>query len=108
MSIHHLSGGELEMMLVVAYDVDTTDKAGEKRLRKVSQLCERYGCRVQNSVFEVLVDPAQLVVLKSGLEKIICMEKDSVRFYRLGSNYQNRIEVMGCSSLIEAGEPLLI
>ena len=57
------------MMLVVAYDVDTTDKAGAKRLRKVAQLCERYGSRVQNSVFEVLVEPAQLVALKAGLER---------------------------------------
>ena len=96
------------MMLVVAYDVDTTDKAGAKRLRKVAQLCERYGSRVQNSVFEVLVEPAQLVALKAGLEKIICMDTDSVRPYRLGSNYKNRIEVIGRAGLIEVGDPLLI
>ena len=93
------------MMLVVAYDVDTTDKAGAKRLRKVAQL---YGSRVQNSVFEILVEPAQLVALKAGLEKIICMDTDSVRLYRLGSNYKNRIEVIGRTGLIEAGDPLLI
>lgn len=96
------------MMLVVAYDVDTTNKAGAKRLRRVAQLCERYGSRVQNSVFEVLLDPAQLVALKSGLEKIICPDTDSVRIYRLGSNYKNRIEVMGRVGPVEAGEPLLL
>lgn len=96
------------MMLVVAYDVDTTSKAGAKRLRRVAQLCERYGSRVQNSVFEVLLDPAQLVALKSGLEKIICPDADSVRIYRLGSNYKNRIEVMGRVGPVEAGEPLLL
>ena len=96
------------MMLVVAYDVDTTSNAGAKRLRRVAQLCERYGSRVQNSVFEVLLDPAQLVALKSGLEKIICPDTDSVRIYRLGSNYKNRIEVMGRVGPVEAGEPLLL
>ena len=60
------------MMLVIAYDVDTTSSAGSQRLRKVARLCERHGIRVQNSVFEVLLDPAQLVALKTGLEKIIC------------------------------------
>ena len=57
------------MMLVIAYDVDTTSSAGSQRLRKVARLCERHGIRVQNSVFEVLLDPAQLVALKAGLEK---------------------------------------
>lgn len=96
------------MMLVVAYDVDTTNSEGAKRLRRVARLCERYGVRVQNSVFEVLVDPAQLAALEAGIEKMIKPELDSVRFYRLGSNYQTKIDVIGRSSPIEAGEPLLI
>ena len=96
------------MMLVVAYDVDTTSNAGAQRLRKVARLCERYGIRVQNSVFEVLLDPAQLVALKAGLEKIICKDTDSIRFYRLGNTYKNRIEVIGRTGPIETGEPLLL
>ncbi len=96
------------MMLVIAYDVDTTSSAGAKRLRKVAKLCERYGSRVQNSVFEVLLDPAQLVALKAGLEKTICKETDSIRIYRLGNTYKNRIEVIGRTGLIETGEPLLL
>ena len=83
------------MMLVVSYDVDTTDEAGVKRLRKSAKICERYGCRVQNSVFEVLVTPAQLVTLKAELSEVIDKEKDSIRFYRLGSNWRPRIETMG-------------
>ena len=83
------------MMLVISYDVNTTGAAGEKRLRKVAKLCEAYGCRVQNSVFEILVDPAQLVTLKAGLSEVIDKEKDSVRFYRLGSNWPSRIETLG-------------
>ena len=74
------------MLLVVTYDVDTTNKEGEHRLRKVAQLCERYGMRVQNSVFEVL----------------------SIRIYRLGNSYKNKIEVMGKTSVLQAGEPLLL
>ena len=69
---------------------------------------ERHGIRVQNSVFEVLLDPAQLVALKAGLEKIICKETDSIRIYRLGNSYRNRIEVIGRTGLIETGEPLLL
>lgn len=96
------------MLLVITYDVDTTDAQGAKRLRKVAKLCERNGMRVQNSVFEVLVDTAQLVVLKADLSKIIDHERDSVRFYRLGNSYQHKIETMGRTPLVQAGEPLLL
>lgn len=94
-------------MLVVTYDVDTSDTAGQKRLRKVAKICERYGMRVQNSVFEVVLDAAQLAVLKHELERIIDMAQDSVRFYRLGNSYENRIETMGRRPLVEAGGALI-
>ena len=96
------------MMLVVAYDVDTTNIGGDKRLRKVAKLIERYGSRVQNSVFEVILDPAQLVKMKSELEKIIDTKEDSVRIYRLGSTYQNKIDVIGRKSPVETVEPLIL
>lgn len=83
------------MMIVLSYDVDTTDAAGAKRLRKVAKICESYGCRVQNSVFELIVDPAQLVALKEKLTRTIDTERDSVRLYRLGSNWKPRIESLG-------------
>lgn len=95
------------MLLVVTYDVNTTTEAGAKRLRKVAKICERYGIRVQNSVFEVLVDASQLVVLKDELRKIIDIEQDSVRFYRLGNSYKNRIETMGKENLVQTGEALM-
>ena len=95
------------MMILVTYDVDTSDAAGAKRLRRVAKTCERYGVRVQNSVFEVLVTPAQLVTLKSELEGVICAEKDSVRLYRLGKNYLNRVDTIGKSPLVEAGKELM-
>lgn len=95
------------MMLVVTYDVDTSDTAGQKRLRKVAKICERHGMRVQNSVFEVLVDASQLVVLKQELQKVIDEEQDSIRFYRLGNSYENRIETMGKKPLVQAGSALI-
>lgn len=95
------------MMLVVTYDMNTTEAAGEKRLRKVAKICEKYGVRVQNSVFEVLVDAAELVVLKSLLSDVIDNENDSVRFYRLGNSYQHKIEVMGKEPLVQAGSALI-
>lgn len=95
-------------MLVIAYDVDTTTSSGARRLRKVAKLCERNGIRVQNSVFEVLLDAAQLTALKCELEKVIQAETDSIRIYRLGNSYQSKIEVMGKTGPIQVGEPLLL
>ena len=80
---------------------------GAKRLRKVAKICERYGVRVQNSVFEVLVDAAQLVVLKNELAKSIDTELDSVRFYRLGNSYEHKVETMGRKPMVEAGSALI-
>lgn len=96
------------MMLVVTYDVNTETPEGARRLRAVAKLCERYGMRVQNSVFEVLVDGAQLAVLKKELLQTIDVKQDSVRFYRLGNNYQNRIEKIGCTPTVEAGKELIL
>lgn len=106
MSIHLLLGGN--MFILVAYDVDTTTSSGAKRLRKVAKICEKNGVRVQNSVFEVLLDEANLVVFKHELSKVIDEELDSVRLYRLGNSYKNKIETLGKSALIEVGEPLLL
>ena len=96
------------MNVLVTYDVNTSDRAGQKRLRKVAKLCERYGIRVQNSVFEVLVDAAQMETLKAALAVVIDAEQDSVRFYRLGNSYQHRIDTMGRVGLVQTGEPLLL
>jgi CRISPR-associated protein Cas2 len=83
------------MMVVIAYDVDTTSKDGERRLRKVAKLCVDYGQRVQNSVFECLVDPHQFVDLRHRLENIIDKEKDSLRYYLLGKNWKRRVDHCG-------------
>lgn len=96
------------MLLVLTYDVNTASADGEHRLRKVAKVCERYGIRVQNSVFEVLVDAAQLTMLKHELSKVIDEERDSVRFYRLGNTYKNRIETMGKTMPVQSGEPMLL
>ena len=96
------------MLMLVTYDVNTSSPAGQKRLRKVAKLCERYGLRVQNSVFELLVDPAQLATVKSELAAIIDHGHDSVRFYRLGNSYQTRIDTMGRTGLVQTGDPILL
>lgn len=96
------------MLVVITYDVNTMDSAGARRLRRVAKLCERYGIRVQNSVFEVLVDTAQLTTLKHELSKEIDEKMDSIRFYRLGNSYKNKIDFMGKKVKVEAGEPLLL
>lgn len=86
----------------------TVLSAWQKRLRKVSKLCERYGLRVQNSVFELLIDAAQLATLKAELAATIDHDHDSIRFYRLGSNYKNRIDAIGRTDLVQTGEPILL
>lgn len=83
------------MMLVVTYDVNTSDPGGARRLRQVAKICENYGCRVQKSVFELLIDPAQLVSLKESLTATIDADNDSIRLYRLGSNWRSRVECIG-------------
>lgn len=95
------------MLLVVTYDVDTTTAAGAKRLRRVAKTCERYGMRVQNSVFEVLVDAAELVVLKEALRNEMDEENDSVRFYRIGNSYRNKIETLGKTPRVQVGGDLI-
>lgn len=83
------------MMVLVTYDVNTETSQGRKRLRHVAKLCVDYGQRVQNSVFECSVTPAEFVEIKAKLLGIIDTESDSIRFYLLGKNWQNRLETIG-------------
>lgn len=96
------------MLLVITYDVNTADPPGARRLRKVAKICERHGIRVQNSVFEVMVDAAQLAALKHELNSAIDAEHDSIRFYRLGNSYQNKIDTLGKNGPIQSGEPMIL
>lgn len=96
------------MLILITYDVDTTTKAGEKRLRKVAKECVNYGQRVQNSVFECLLTEAQLVNLKSILSAIINDTTDSIRIYYLGNNWQRKIETLGKLTSFDPTETLII
>ena len=83
------------MLVLITYDVNTEDSSGRKRLRQIARQCVNYGQRVQNSVFECLLDAAQCRSLQAKLCKIMDPEKDSLRFYYLGNNWENRIEHFG-------------
>ena len=83
------------MQILLTYDVETVTAQGRKRLRQVAKVCTDYGQRVQNSVFELNVDPATLVTIKSKLHGIIDPKKDSIRIYNLGKHWERRIETMG-------------
>ena len=89
------------MLVLVSYDVATSDKAGQRRLRRVAKQCQDYGQRVQYSVFECVVDPAQWAVLRNGLIKIIDKEEDSLRFYFLGANWRRRVEHIGAKKTVD-------
>ena len=88
------------MLVLITYDVNTQDSKGKKRLRKVSKICVDYGVRVQNSVFECVLDPGQCKLLKAELLEIIDTEHDSLRFYYLGSNYEKKIEHYGAKGIL--------
>lgn len=96
------------MLVLITYDVNTEDAAGRKRLRKVARECINYGQRVQNSVFECLLDAAQYALLKHKLEALIDKDRDSLRFYNLGNRYQNRIEHIGAKESYEPEGVLIL
>lgn len=98
---------ELDMLVLVTYDVNTLSDGGKKRLRQVARACEDYGQRVQFSVFEIELDPAQWTRLKARLEGIICAEVDSLRYYYLGANWKRRIEHVGAKPATDLGGPLI-
>ncbi len=95
-------------MVVIAYDVNTETSAGKKRLRKVAKQCTNHGQRVQNSVFECLVDAAQVRQLKHQLTQLIDPQTDSLRFYYLGDNWHNRVEHVGAKDSLDLEGPLII
>lgn len=95
------------MLLLITYDVNTQNSEGRKRLRKVAKQCVNYGVRVQNSVFECIVDAAQCRELKHKLSLEIDAEKDSLRFYYLGDNYKTKVEHIGAKETIKVDEPMI-
>ena len=96
------------MLILVTYDVDTTSLAGQRRLRKVAKECQNYGQRVQNSVFECIVDYTQYTKLKLSLGQLIDTENDSIRFYRLGNNYEHKVETIGVTNEIDLDGDLIL
>ena len=96
------------MLVLITYDVNTETAAGQKRLRKVAKQCTNYGRRVQNSVFECILDNAQCIKLKASLSEIIDEEVDSLRFYYLGNKYQTKVEHIGVDKGIAADQTLIL
>ncbi|MDZ5725814.1 CRISPR-associated endonuclease Cas2 [Acetobacterium sp. K1/6] len=96
------------MMILITYDVSTVTGDGKKRLRQVSKVCVNYGQRVQNSVFECNIEPAMYVEIKHQLSQIIDHERDSLRFYRLGKNWQGRVEMIGKNNTYDPEKDVFI
>ena len=96
------------MMVLVTYDVNTEDAAGRSRLRRVAKICENFGQRVQNSVFECLLDPAQWTALRHKLVQTIDPNRDSLRAYFLGANWKHRVEHIGAKPTYDPEGPLVI
>lgn len=96
----------MDLLVLITYDINITEAAGARRLRRVAKQCVNYGTRVQNSVFECQVDATQYVKLKRLLMKEIDEEKDSLRFYSLG--YSGKVEHFGVRRGIQVDEPLIL
>ena len=96
------------MLVLITYDVNVEDAAGRKRLRQIARQCVNYGQRVQNSVFECMLDVAQCRLLQAKLLSIMDEEKDSLRFYYLGNRYENKIEHFGVKQTYLPEEPLIL
>ncbi|MBB4822804.1 CRISPR-associated protein Cas2 [Sporosarcina luteola] len=95
------------ILVLITYDVSITSEGGKRRLRRVAKKCEDFGVRVQNSVFECVVDATQLKILELELEKLIDPEVDSLRFYRLGNNYKSKVKHIGTKQSLNVEEPLI-
>lgn len=95
------------MLVLITYDVNTETAAGKARLRKVAKQCVNYGTRVQNSVFECILDNAQCLLLKAKLSSIIDKNVDSLRFYYLGNKHSTKVEHIGVDKGIDVEEPLI-
>jgi len=96
------------MMVLITYDVNTETPEGRARLRRVAKACVNRGQRVQNSVFECLVDQAQFVMLRRELEELIDPALDSLRFYFLGNNWKRRVEHVGAKPTYDPEGPLIV
>lgn len=96
------------VLLLITYDVSTADDAGKKRLRRVARLLENRGQRVQNSVFECWLDPAQYTELRAAIESAIDPDRDSVRYYHLGANWKRRVDHVGAKPSYDPQGPLII
>lgn len=107
MHIRFLCGSD-NMLVLITYDVNTETKEGRTRLRKVAKQCVNYGTRVQNSVFECIMDAAKCREVKQILEDIIDKEKDSLRFYYLGDKYKAKVEHIGAKVAVKVDEPLIL
>ena len=96
------------MLVVITYDVNTETHEGRRRLRRIAKQCVNYGQRVQNSVFECLLDSAQCKALQAKLCDIIDIEKDSLRFYYLGNKYESKIEHFGCKNTYRPEDAMIL
>ena len=96
------------MLVLITYDVNTEDAAGRKRLRQIAKQCVNYGQRVQCSVFECLLDPAQCRLLQAKLLSIMDLERDSLRFYYLGKRYEHKIQHFGYRQTYLPEEPMIL
>lgn len=96
------------MMVLITYDVETMTPLGAKRLRQVAKECQNYGQRVQNSVFECILTEAQFTILRNKIASIIDDQKDSVRFYLLGNNWNRRVEYLGKRTSYDVTADLII
>lgn len=110
MLIHLFSGDDrgLSVNILVSYDINTEDKAGQRRLRRIAKICLNYGQRVQNSVYECHINSAELLQLKEEILAVYNEDKDSIRIYKLGKNYERSVLHYGIKDTFKPDSPLIL
>ena len=98
----------IHMLVLIAYDVNTEDASGRRRLRQIAKQCVNYGQRVQNSVFECMLDAAQCRALQATLCSLMDPKKDSLRFYYLGNQYAKKIDHFGCKQSYDPSDVMMV
>lgn len=96
------------MMVLITYDINTESEGGKRRLRRISKCCQNYGQRVQNSVFECVLDHMTFVKLQAEINKIIDVNRDSVRYYHLGNHFQGKVEHIGTKCSFDVTDTLIL
>lgn len=81
------------LFYLICYDIPD-----DKRRKKIADILEGYGSRVQYSVFESVLNAKQYKELRKRLKKVFKQEEDNLRFYPISAHTLKQVEIWGQGS----------